>query len=297
MKRNNYTVYMHTCPNGKRYVGITQQEPRKRWLNGKGYKKNSLFYRAISKYGFENISHEILIEGLTQEQAEQKEIELIAKYQTNNSRYGYNIANGGNTTGTHSEESKKKMSKSAKGKKFSDEARKNMSIAQSGVNHANIRPINQYDKQGNLIKEWAYVKLAAQELGISAPCIRACAMHMKGKKTVLGFIWRYKDDETPLLGIDDVERYRSRRVNQYNIDGTYIATFTNCVHAAESNGLSAHASVGIAACCRGKRKTSCSYIWRYKDDDRPINIDDIAKWQVKKGNKYVWEFKDNEKDA
>lgn len=30
----NYKVYMHTLPNGKRYVGITKQEPEKRWLNG-----------------------------------------------------------------------------------------------------------------------------------------------------------------------------------------------------------------------------------------------------------------------
>lgn len=34
---NNYTVYKHTFPNGKIYIGITKQAPSKRWRNGTGY--------------------------------------------------------------------------------------------------------------------------------------------------------------------------------------------------------------------------------------------------------------------
>lgn len=30
-------LYMHICPNGKKYVGITIQEPNQRWRDGKGY--------------------------------------------------------------------------------------------------------------------------------------------------------------------------------------------------------------------------------------------------------------------
>lgn len=32
-----YTVYMHTTPNGKRYIGITAQTVERRWQNGYGY--------------------------------------------------------------------------------------------------------------------------------------------------------------------------------------------------------------------------------------------------------------------
>lgn len=28
-------LYMHICPNGKKYVGITIQEPNQRWRDGK----------------------------------------------------------------------------------------------------------------------------------------------------------------------------------------------------------------------------------------------------------------------
>ena len=102
-----FYVYKHTCPNEKIYIGITKQQPIKRWgYNGYGYRKNTLFYRAIQKYGWSNIKHEILYENLSKEEAEQKEIELIEKYKSNQPKYGYNIANGGNTTGTVSEANK-----------------------------------------------------------------------------------------------------------------------------------------------------------------------------------------------
>ena len=35
---NKYKVYMHICPNGKKYIGITQQDVLKRWNYGNGYK-------------------------------------------------------------------------------------------------------------------------------------------------------------------------------------------------------------------------------------------------------------------
>ena len=47
-----YTVYCHTNKiNGKKYVGITKRLVEKRWLNGRGYNGNSIFRKAINKYG------------------------------------------------------------------------------------------------------------------------------------------------------------------------------------------------------------------------------------------------------
>lgn len=91
-----YTVYKHTAPNNKIYIGITKQPLHKRWLNGKGYQKQEYFYRAIIKYGWDNIKHEVLYTGLTKKEAEEQEINLISKYKSNQRRYGYNISLGGN---------------------------------------------------------------------------------------------------------------------------------------------------------------------------------------------------------
>ena len=123
---DNYVIYVHTAPNGKKYVGITCQKPAYRWNNGNGYKQCTLMWRAICKYGWENFKHEILFEGLSKSEAEEKEIELIKKYKSNNKKYGYNIENGGNSPGKISEETKKKISLSEKGKKMSEEAKLKM---------------------------------------------------------------------------------------------------------------------------------------------------------------------------
>lgn len=154
-----YTVYCHTFPNGKKYIGITRQDVRRRWREGRGYIGQPVF-DAIIKYGWDNIKHEILYEGLTKEDAEQKEIELIKLHKTKSHENGYNIENGGDASeiseetkerlrqsrkeyykthehwnkGKHwSEETKAKISKSHTGKKRSEDEKQAMSERFSGT--------------------------------------------------------------------------------------------------------------------------------------------------------------------
>lgn len=132
LQRNNYIVYKHIFPNSKVYIGITSQKVNKRWSNGRGYKGSTLIYNAIQKYGWSNVKHEILFNNLTKEEAEQKEIELITKYQSNNENYGYNISNGGNCIGTLSEETKNKIRKAHKGFQHSEETKNKISETKKG---------------------------------------------------------------------------------------------------------------------------------------------------------------------
>lgn len=111
-----YCVYKHTFPNNKVYIGITAQNPFRRWANGYGYKNQPYIFNAIKKYGWDNIKHEILCSGLNKKDAEEKEIELIAMYRSNDKHYGYNVANGGNVIGTVSDETKKRISRKLKGR-------------------------------------------------------------------------------------------------------------------------------------------------------------------------------------
>lgn len=113
---NNYTVYMHTFPNNKVYIGITMQKVYKRW--GHKYSNSPFMSNAIQKYGWENVKHEILYENLTKEEAEQKEIELIAKYKSNQREFGYNIDKGGMHKGKTSDETKLKIKNSGASKTF-----------------------------------------------------------------------------------------------------------------------------------------------------------------------------------
>ncbi len=73
----SYTVYKHTSPSGKVYIGITKLGVERRWQGGRNYKNSTHFNSAIAKYGWDNIKHEVLCDGLSREDAENKEIELI----------------------------------------------------------------------------------------------------------------------------------------------------------------------------------------------------------------------------
>lgn len=137
-----YTVYKHTTPSGKAYIGVTMQNPKHRWDNGKGYRHNRRFCDAIRKYGWDNIEHEVISTGLDKEQAYAMEAELIAKYDTTNPAKGYNISIGGEYSGlgrSHSNEARRKMSEAKKGtnhpnygKHLSSETRRKISEAAEG---------------------------------------------------------------------------------------------------------------------------------------------------------------------
>ena len=77
-----WSVYKHTSPSEKAYIGIASKKSSVRWeKNGIRYKKQP-FWRAIQKYGWNNIQHEILYENLTENEAKEKEKELIKKLKT-----------------------------------------------------------------------------------------------------------------------------------------------------------------------------------------------------------------------
>ena len=134
MTIKGYTVYCHTNKiNGKKYVGITGYKPEERWCNGKGY-RNGYFRHAIDKYGWEEFTHELLFVGLSEEEAKQKEIELIAKWDLTNPEKGYNLTNGGDGVSGfhHSEESKAKMSIANIGREWTEEHKKRHSALMTG---------------------------------------------------------------------------------------------------------------------------------------------------------------------
>jgi len=93
MDDSGFSVYKHTSPNGKVYIGITGRNPEKRWKSG--YAHNSHFHSAIKKYGWDNLKHEIVFCGLSEEEAKKSETELIARYKSADPKFGYNKTDGG----------------------------------------------------------------------------------------------------------------------------------------------------------------------------------------------------------
>lgn len=125
---------MHIAPNTKVYIGITSQQPEKRWKNGEGYKRHPYFYNAIKEFGWENFEHKILFTGLTEQEAIKKEKALIKQYKANQHDFGYNLTNGGEGTKGHkiSEKTKKLLRLAHLGKKASLETKLKLSKAHKG---------------------------------------------------------------------------------------------------------------------------------------------------------------------
>lgn len=91
-----YKVYLFTFPNSKYYCGYTSQSLHHRWgVNGNGYQKCPLVYRAIQKYGWDNIKKEVIFTTKKQEEALNKEKEIIEQLNLTNPKNGYNLLPGG----------------------------------------------------------------------------------------------------------------------------------------------------------------------------------------------------------
>lgn len=138
----SFFVYVHTCPNGKKYVGQTSQtKPEYRWKNGEGYKHNPHFYRAIKKYGWGNIDHYVFKTKSTSLMNFWEKI-LIYHYKSKDPDYGYNMTEGGegsigripwNKGKTICEETRLKISATLKGKIIPEEVREKISKSKKGT--------------------------------------------------------------------------------------------------------------------------------------------------------------------
>lgn len=88
--KNTYSVYLHVFPDYKKYVGSTSLPLRIRWDGGLGYMHQKRMFSAILHYGWENVKHYVLFEGLSKKQAEIIEAALIRDWKTTMRGKGYN---------------------------------------------------------------------------------------------------------------------------------------------------------------------------------------------------------------
>ena len=264
---NNYSVYYHYNPrNNKYYIGITMQEPNKRWgYNGSHYKCNQHFWQAIQRDGWENFEHVVVETGLSKEMAVSMERRLIKECDSYNN--GYNQSYGGEAMEGYemAQSIKDKISKSNSGengfwygKKLPKYMVKKMS--DTHTNHPDLsRPINQYDINGKFLKTYPSVKEAWRAVGHGNFARAATAEN----SLCLGYQWRY--DNGDRSNIEPYNAYyscpkRRKAVLQYDLQGNFIRRYDSVSDAVNSENIK-----HISSCCTGKRKTAGGYIWKYAD--------------------------------
>lgn len=137
--KNTWCLYIHeNIYNNKKYIGITSNDPEKRWKNGNGYSYNPYFFNAINKYGWDSFTHNVVLTGMTIEEASKKEQEYIKLYNTTDDRFGYNLTDGGEGSYGRkvSEETKEKIRNAHIGKKHTEESKQKISEALIGNKYA-----------------------------------------------------------------------------------------------------------------------------------------------------------------
>lgn len=122
-------IYLLQFPNGKVYVGQTTMELRRRISQHCGKSNCTKLKNAIQKYKEFKVS--VLSSNLTLEQMNVFE-QLFIKGYNSNGKDGYNLESGGLNKKV-SEETKKKMSESQKGRHHSEETRKKISQTHKGL--------------------------------------------------------------------------------------------------------------------------------------------------------------------
>ena len=278
--KNNYKVYIHIFPNEKVYIGITKQDVNKRWLKGKGYNNCPLMKKAIDKYGWNNIRHKILYDYLTKEEAEQKEIDLIKQYKSNNPKFGYNIENGGNCCGTHSEETKRKIGLKSKGR----QTMLGRHITKEHIEKLKNGRIKKYKETGNYgfsnhkHTDEFKINMSKRMKGreVKEDTKKKISELKKGNKNCVG---RYMSSETRKK-IGDANKGRiwseeqkkhlseastiKRKVNQYDLNGNFIKQYESLKQAQKETGI---LSQNIGEVCRGQQKYAKGYLWRYANDN------------------------------
>lgn len=124
--------------NNKIYIGQTTDTNN--YEKGNYIGSGKYFLNALKKYGKNNFKSEIIEYSNNQEELNNKEQIFIKEY---NSIYpnGYNLMTGGNQGGKMHKVTREKISKSCKGRKFSESHLKNISERQLGI------PKSDYVKQ------------------------------------------------------------------------------------------------------------------------------------------------------
>lgn len=229
-----YTVYCHTNRiNGKKYIGITKQRPSKRWHNGEGYIESPRFYNAIKKYGWHNFTHEILYTGLSQEEAKQKEIDLIAEWNLNDENFGYNISLGGDMcfyerTQAHRD----RLSECVKSR---------------------WNALSEEEKQKNRDRLYYYSRPERNPfLGKHHTETTRKTISDKAKE-------RFKNKEFA----EKQRRLRDKQckqIAQYDLNGVLITVFPSLHELENQTGFHRYA---VNKCCKGEYKQSYGYVWRY----------------------------------
>lgn len=231
-------IYLTTnLVNGKKYIGkhsIFTKQGKPRSNNHTYLGSGVILSKAIKKYGRENFTREILCFAKDEDELNYLEKEFINNHNAIKSEEYYNIAEGGidtNTIAGLSEEEYKKFCKKQSDRWQDEILRENM-----------INGMKESWTDERKIKTSEYQKQHYKE-------------HPERREAIIkSNIETWQDEEIRRKRIEN----SSKKIIQLDLDGNYIAEFTNSRLACESLGINQDGSL-IRRVCRKERTTAYGY--------------------------------------
>ena len=242
--------------------------------------------KAIRKYGWENIRHEVIDTAESKEVAEAKERYYINLYGSDRPTHGYNVLPGGDVADNPlTDEIRYKLGNGQRGRSRTDEEKTRISV---GVREKFSRP----DSNGHLGMHHA--DSARQKMSASQT-ERWSEDQSRREAASERMRQRMSDPEYRSKIADNLSQYRrkpgewtmpedartkisehnrgkwvgdkspcSKAVLQYDTDGNFIRRWANAGEV-ERAGIAGRSNV--SACCRGKPhvKTVGGFVWRFED--------------------------------
>lgn len=308
-KESTFEIYKITnCVNNKIYVGATMDGTGVRWrrhiikANAGG---STPICKAIREFGKDNFKIEVIELCDNEGHMNIREAYWIAQLGATNSEIGYNSKIGGGIR-HQSEETKEKISKLHKGKESKFR-----------------KPILQYDKDGNLVREYPSVSEAVETTKISKSSIirvlNKIALRFTNKNP---YVWIYKNEsEEVKLRINPAEYYIdldykvkpsenflakarecrekgigqgvfNKPVEQYDLNGVLLNTYRSLAEASKATGISqptirkyASDENYINSIPENRRK----YLWKFGEltENTKINTAEIIKKAAEKNTKII----------
>ena len=250
-----YTIYKHTNKiNGKSYIGQTLQvNLQLRFKNGRGYRQQKVFFKAILKYSWENFTHEVLEIVDTKELANEREKYYIKLYNTYigvKGAQGYNATPGGD----------------------------------GGSGFIWAKEVYQIDLDGNIVTAYESKMEAARSFGVNNSAGVALSCKNLAVRTFKGYYWchvadyesfcaLFKQKKSEQLQIEYSKKHIAEKhkqdkllassVCQFNAAGKLLAVYNSMSEAEAKTGIS-HSSISL--CCSGKNRSAGNFYWCFLRD-------------------------------
>jgi hypothetical protein len=136
------------------------------------------------------------------------------------------------------------------------------------VNEPRMRPVNQYDFDGELINTYPSIAEASKAIGVSTRTMTAICGKI-GAHSTHGYVFRYADDNSPWVSYDPRlcrgNNERKRSIDQFDLSGNLVRSYESISKTSKETNISTRAIWSVLS---HKQKTTHGFIFRYSDSNK-----------------------------